>query len=160
MVRLIFLVPKVLLALAFVAVAYLAVDQVVLDGCDTNLCCKDCDELSVTRIVDGDTFVSDGVRVRNYGIDAPEIRQRCGTEASARLRDLAGDSVRVESGPRPRDQYNRPLYYVYTESGESIDEKLVREGLAVAWTRDGQHRDYLVTLEAEARKSGTGCLWS
>ena len=51
------------------------------------------------------------------------------------------------------------LYYVYTDQGESIDEMLVREGLAEAWTRDGQHRDVLVAAEKGARRDGRGCLW-
>ena len=58
------------------------------------------------------------------------------------------------------DQYGRLLFYVYTERGESIDETIVREGLARAWKerRDGfakeQHEDYLVTLEATSRSEG------
>ena len=67
--------------------------------------------------------------------------------------------VRVDPGPRNLDPYGRTLKYLYTEDGESIDEALVREGLAVAWTRDGQHRDHLMELEQEAKQNGTGCLW-
>ena len=48
------------------------------------------------------------------------------------------------------------LAYVYTQNGISIDEVLIREGLATAWTRDGQHRDYLVGLEREAQDNGQG----
>ncbi len=51
------------------------------------------------------------------------------------------------------------MFYVYTSEGESIDEILIREGLALAWTRDGQHRDVLVAAEEEARRKGRGCLW-
>ena len=52
--------------------------------------------------------------------------------------------------------------YVYTVDGQSIDEILAREGLAEAWTRDGQHRDVLVATEKGAKKDGRGCLinWS
>ena len=75
------------------------------------------------------------------------------------LRNLAGGTVRVEAAPRARDPGGRLLYYVYTMQGNSIDEMLVREGLALAWTRDGQHRDALVRLESSAQRSGTGCLW-
>lgn len=67
--------------------------------------------------------------------------------------------ARVQEGPRLVDRYGRLLRYVYTESGQSIDEALIREGLAVAWTRDGQHRDYLVDLERGARAADAGCLW-
>ena len=79
-------------------------------------------------------------------MDAPERDEPCFEEATERFRELAGDRVRVELGPRSRDRYGRLLYYVYTEDGDSIDEILVSEGLAKVWTRDGQHRDLLVWL--------------
>ena len=56
---------------------------------------------------------------------------------------------RVELSPRSQDRYGRLLYYVYTQDGDSIDEKLIREDLGEAWTRDGQHRDLLVGLSGE-----------
>ena len=62
-------------------------------------------------------------------------------------------------GPRASDRYGRSLYYIYTEGGDSIDEILVREGLAVAWTADGQHLQYLMSLADRARNEGVGCLW-
>ena len=43
--------------------------------------------------------------------------------------------------------------------GESVDEMLVREGLAEAWTRDGQHRNVLVAAEKGTRRDKRGCLW-
>ena len=67
--------------------------------------------------------------------------------------------MRIEAGPRAQDRGGRLLHYVYTEAGNSIDETLMLEGLAVAWTRDGQHRDFLVGLGEEARTKGTGCIW-
>ena len=36
---------------------------------------------------------------------------------------------------------------------------MIREGLAEAWTRDGQHRDVLVGLEESVRQNRAGCLW-
>ncbi len=51
------------------------------------------------------------------------------------------------------------LAYVYASSGDSIDAQLISGGFAVAWTRDGQHRDYLTSLEENARRTRTGCLW-
>jgi endonuclease YncB( thermonuclease family) len=67
--------------------------------------------------------------------------------------------VRVESGPRQKDRHGGLLYYVYTETGQSIDEVLVREGLALAWAGDGQHGDMLVAAETGTRQDGKGCLW-
>jgi hypothetical protein len=82
----------------------------------------------------------------------------CYDEATDRLRELAGDSVRVQFGPRQGDQFGRILYYVYNLEGESIDEKLVREGLALAWLEYGQHRGALLAAEAIAKEAGRGCL--
>lgn len=61
--------------------------------------------------------------------------------------------------PRLSGAFHRSVYYTYTTSGESDDEKPVREGLGRAWTRDGQHRDVLVQLEQEDQQEGMGCLW-
>ena len=146
----------VLLALVGIVIA----DSYLLgQGCGTELCCEGCDLLAVTRVIDGDTFVSPQGRVRLFGLDTPEVGERCASEATQRLLALARDEVRVERGPRDLDPYGRALYYIYTERGDSIDEILVREGLAVAWTADGQHRQFLMGLEELARTSGVGCLW-
>ena len=133
-------------------------EQITQD-CDTTICCKDCPAIKVSRIIDGDTFDSSAGRVRLYGVDTPERGERCFSEATDRLRELVGGSVTVETGPRLRDPFQRNLYYIYTRSGESIDEKLVREGFGRAWTRDGQHREVLVRLEQQVRQEGVGCLW-
>ena len=116
-------------------------------------------EISVDRVIDGDTFQSANARIRRFGVDTPERGEPRFTEATERFRQLAGDSVRVEFGPRQQDRYGRIHYNVYTDQGESIDEMLVREGSAEAWTRDGQHRDVLVAAEEGARRDGRGCLW-
>ena len=153
-----------LTALAVVALVGVLQARFVLLGrlgdqeCRTVLCCKECPALRVSRVIDGDTFDSSAGRVRLFGVDTPERNERCYAEASRRLSRLAGKEVRVEAGPRSGDG-DRLLFYVYTRNGESIEERLVQEGLAQAWTRDGQHRDFLVGLEQSTRLSGTGCLW-
>ncbi len=156
-------VYHLILATVFVVVALFALLTLLPDllgaGCTTQLCCVDCDTVPVSRIIDGDTFVSREERVRPFGYDAPEVGERCAAEATERLRELAGDTVRLEPGPRARDRFDRRLGYAYTKSGESIDEIILREGLAVAWREDGQHRDLLVGVETEARSKGVGCLW-
>ncbi len=125
----------------------------------TTIRCPGCLTLPVSRVIDGDTFESPAGTVRLFGVDTPEKGKRCFSQATKALRQLAGTSVRVAPGPRARDPGGRLLYYVFTGNGNSIDEILVREGLALAWTRDGQHRDALVRLEREAQRSGAGCLW-
>lgn len=126
---------------------------------DTALNCTECRAIAVTRVIDGDTLVSGLTRIRLYGIDAPEVGEHCADGATERLKDLAGNQVRIEPGPRPTDVHGRTLGYLYTVDGASIDEVLVAEGRAVAWTRDGQHREFLIGLEGSARSGGIGCLW-
>ena len=121
------------------------------------------EEAQVVQVIDGDTLdlliAGTKYRVRLFGVDTPERGERCYEEATERTRQLSGDLVRIEPGPRSEDRYGRLLFYLYTRSGESIDAILIRNGLATAWTRDGQYRDVLVKLEQEARRQGTGCLW-
>ena len=120
-------------------------------------------EAQVVRVIDGDTLdvliAGTRHRIRLFGVNTPERGERCYEAAAERTRHLSGDMVRVESGPRSEDRYGRLLLYLYTRSGESIDATLIQEGLATAWTRDGQYRDVLVNLEQEARRQETGCLW-
>ena len=96
------------------------------------------------RVIDGDTFQSANARIRLFGVDTPERGEPCFKEATQRFKEMAGDPVWEEFRPRQEDRYGRILYHVYNEKGESIDEMMVREGFAEAWTRDGQHRDVLV----------------
>lgn len=125
----------------------------------TTLRCAECPTLLVSSVIDGDTFDAPSGRVRLFGVDTPERGKRCYREASHGFKQLAGKVVRLEAGPRAEDQGGRQLYYIYTEAGNSIDEILVREGLARAWTKDGQHRDILIGLQRDAQRKSKGCLW-
>ena len=129
------------------------------DIAETSLRCDACPTARVVRIIDGDTLDTSRGRIRLFGVDTPEVGEPCATEATERLRELSGNTIRLQNGPRLTDTYGRILDYVYTAGGVSIDEALVREGLATAWTQDGQHRDYLVGVEREAQETGAGCLW-
>jgi micrococcal nuclease len=117
----------------------------------------------VLRIIDGDTIQvridGETERVRYYGIDTPEEGDDCYDEASDRNEALAGEVVLLLPDARDRDAFDRLLRYVFTAGGESIDARLIAEGLARAWTDDGTYRDQLVALEGEARAEGVGCLW-
>ena len=87
-------------------------------------------------VVDGDTIVVAGERVRLQGIDAPELHQTCtaygqewacGRTAGDWLRTfLAGRTV--ECVGHARDRYGRLLAVCYV-GGEDLNERIVREGL-------------------------------
>jgi micrococcal nuclease len=123
----------------------------------------------VTRVVDGDTAWFDCLdqRVRFIGVDAPEVgtsggRAECfGDEATAYVEQrLSGVGVRLEAGVRDRDQYGRPLRYLWLGT-ELLNETLVREGFARVYraSDDRRYHDRLLAAEAEARAEGRG-LWS
>jgi endonuclease YncB( thermonuclease family) len=140
---------------AITGCAFVADDEV-----KTTIRCADCLEAEVSRVFDGDTVIIANDRVvRMYGVNAPEGEQPCTPEATERLRELAGSTIRLEDGPSLTDDLGRRLAYLYTESGASIDEILVREGLANASGRQGQHRAMLSSLEKEAKTRNAGCLW-
>jgi len=124
-----------------------------------SLVCIDCQLVDVIKVIDGDTLDTSVGRVRFFGVDTPERGKSCFQEASDFTRMVAGSKVRLETGPRRTDSYGRRLAYVYDSSGDSIDAQLISGGFAVAWTRDGQHRDYLTSLQENARRTRTGCLW-
>jgi micrococcal nuclease len=88
-------------------------------------------------VVDGDTFWSDGVKIRIADIDTPETHPaRCAAEAAKgeaatrRLQALLNEApFAIESIDRDEDRYGRKLRIV-TRDGASIGGMLVSEGLA------------------------------
>jgi endonuclease YncB( thermonuclease family) len=122
-------------------------------------------EATVSRAIDGaslDAYV-DGRRtaVGYLGIEAPPANQPCGREALNRNRELAGSQVRLVEDPGYQfDEMGRRLAYAFTSDGQSIEEILVREGLARAARTDASRGSQLAALQAEAEADGRGCLWS
>ena len=110
------------------------------------------------RALDGDTLDIGGVRVRLWGIDAPEKRQTCradgrpwscGALATAALRSRSID-LRCES--REKDRYGRVLAVCF-QGAEDINAWMVSEGWALAYRR---YSETYAPLEEEARKKGRG----
>ncbi|HEX8620945.1 MAG TPA: thermonuclease family protein [Allosphingosinicella sp.] len=94
------------------------------------------------RVIDGDTFVYAGTRIRIADIDTPEVHGRCPSEtalaarATARTRQLLAPRT-FELHPLPsgrdEDRYGRKLRIV-TVGGRSVGDVLVAEGLARTWS--------------------------
>jgi endonuclease YncB( thermonuclease family) len=117
----------------------------------------------VSSVIDGDTLDvavdGDVQRVRLFGINAPEIGATCADEATAHLTQLAGGFVRLMTDERLEDPGGRQLRYVFTVDGESIDARLISDGVVRAWRLDGVLLPELVALEEGAQAAGRGCLW-
>jgi endonuclease YncB( thermonuclease family) len=113
-------------------------------------------------VIDGDTLVVAGKRIRLEGIDAPELHQvctaygqqwACGRTSAEWLQEhLNGRNV--ECVGHARDRYGRLLAVCYA-GGDSINERIVREGWALDYRK--YSTDYL-QAEADARRAGAG-LW-
>jgi micrococcal nuclease len=139
--------------------------------------------LTVTRVVDGDTFVlSNKERVRLIGIDTPEkfeskkmdadaarsgkdkaaIRE-LGKAASEYVKKLVeGKVVTIQSDNMgsDRDKYNRLLRYVYLENGVCVNAKIIQDGYANAYTKfPFEKMEEFKKLEREARINKRG-LWN
>jgi len=65
----------------------------------------------------------------------------CAALAKERFTAMAGGAIRIEPGPTDTVRNNSAHYYLFTGDGRSIEEHLVREGLALIWTQDGEHMD-------------------
>lgn len=105
-------------------------------------------------VVDGDTLVLHGARIRLFGIDAPEGRQlcqdvqgkdyRCGQKAALALADHVGSSL-VTCERRDTDRYGRTVAVCYLGS-EDIGAWLVSQGWALAYRH--YSKDYVPQEEA------------
>ena len=114
-------------------------------------------------VLDGDTIVVAGERIRLHGIDAPELDQTfwcrgqelaCGAMAMAALEALvAGVTLRCDAVER--DRHGRLVAKCFSPNGIDIGRRLVSAGWALAYRYYSM--DY-VKAEDETRRAGRG-LW-
>lgn len=112
----------------------------------------------VIGVMDGDTIKiltseRQQIKVRLYGIDAPEKKQPYGIAAKQYLADLvAGKTVQIEE--HGKDRYKRVLGIVYLD-GKDVNEILVLNGYAWAFTK---YSKIYESQEQQARSKVLG-LW-
>ena len=115
----------------------------------------------VVKISDGDTIdvLRDGkaVRIRLAEIDCPEKAQPYGAKARQFTADLtAGKTVKVEIVAT--DRYGRTVAHVALSDGRSLNEEILKAGLAW-WYRDYSKNLRLRDIESAARDAKRG-LWA
>lgn len=111
----------------------------------------------VVSIHDGDTITilqgKQQIKVRLFGIDAPELKQPYGKKSKQFLASLiAGQVVEVE--PKGKDRYKRTLGIIYYK-WQDINVQMVLNGYA--WAYEKYSRIY-VDQEKLAREKKLG-LW-
>lgn len=76
------------------------------------------------RVVDGDTIVLDGERIRIFGLDCPEMRDRGGPAAKQAMAALlAGKTVTLKR--RELDRYGRTVAKVFAD-GRDVTCTMIR----------------------------------
>ena len=117
----------------------------------------------VLKVVDGDTIVLNGEKIRFSGIDTPELKQKCikndqkvlcGVLAKKLLLEKIGNKTPkcIKEG---KDIYKRTLAECFI-NGESLSVFLVRNGYAFAYRK---YSDKFIKEEEFAKKNKNG-LWS
>jgi endonuclease YncB( thermonuclease family) len=95
----------------------------------------------VTRVVDGDTFriSSKDIRIRVWGLDAPEVEQPGGSAATATLsRLISGQSLTCRQ--RDIDRYGRIVGQCFLPDGRDIAAVMIESGAAQEFCRySGNH---------------------
>ena len=94
------------------------------------------------RVVDGDTIILNGEKIRFSGIDTPELKQTClkdneevgcGMFAKMLLVKKIGKNIPICIG-KEKDFYKRTLAECFV-NGESLSKFLVRSGYAFAYRK-------------------------
>lgn len=132
-------------------------------------------EVSVDRVIDGDTFVAkkaDGqlIKVRLLGIDTPETKHpkkdpECfGVEASAFLSTVLTNvtvSLETDATQDRVDRYNRMLAYVFLKDGTNVNEDILRQGYGREYTYNTayEYQGIFKEAEQEAKDARRG-VWS
>jgi micrococcal nuclease len=120
-------------------------------------------EYIVARVLDGDTIdLTNGVRIRYEGIDAPEKTESYGLDGLADNQKLVnGKKIRVEVSDQKTDTFGRTLAYVWSDN-VFVNERLVEDGYARVYvyapTRPPKYLKQLQEAEARAKQDGWG-MW-
>ena len=93
----------------------------------------DTNTYSIERIIDGDTFVADGIKIRLWGIDAPEKNEELAFASTLYLETLLSQG-KVDCKFKHKDRYKRDVMQCFVD-GNDIASDLVRFGLASDYER-------------------------
>lgn len=122
-------------------------------------------EGTVTGIADADTVTvtsaesGHSLKIRLWGIDAPETRQTMGQEATRALHGIIAEPITIEG--YGYDKYGRLLAMLKNPGGASIQEALISEGWVWVYEdycNEQELCDRWRGLQEEARRNRLG-LW-
>ena len=114
---------------------------------------SDGDTLNVQKVENG-KFVGEIVKIRMFGIDAPEKAQDYGIESKQALEKLVnGKTLEIEE--KNRDRYGRTVAVVYV-NGKNVNEEMVKNGNAW-WYQEYDKKDTkMQAYQENAKKNKLG----
>jgi micrococcal nuclease len=125
-------------------------------------------KVRIRHVIDGDTLVLEsGEKIRLIGINTPEVESRftraeAGGEAARDWlrKTLRTPDVWLEYDAEQRDKYERQLAHVFLASGEYLNARLLKEGLAMLTLTPPNLRysKQLIEAQQHAEKANSG-LW-
>ena len=120
----------------------------------------------VIRVVDGDSVnilrlpEREELKLRLYGIDAPEWKQAYGKESKDALEGVLGANREIFIKVLDKDRYGRLICELYLNSEDiSVNEWMVSEGNAWYYVKYAPNDMNLKSAEENARNNKLG-LWS
>ncbi len=97
------------------------------------------------------------IRIRLFGVDAPEKGQPFGEKARQYASELCfGKTVRMEK--KDKDQYGRIVAEIYLPDGTSLNYRMVAAGFAWQYTQFSKSPE-LAKAQEKAKTEGKG-LWA
>ena len=120
----------------------------------------------VIRVVDGDSvnvislLEKEELKLRLYGIDAPEWKQAYGKDSKDALKGLLEPNTEISVKVLDKDRYGRLICELHLDNKDiSVNEWMVSEGHAWHYVKYAPDDMKLQLAEENARKNKLG-LWS
>ena len=120
--------------------------------------------VNITKVSDGDSLRSGDLRIRLFGIDAPELKQQCadqngvlwdcGAAAQHQLNAIIRENEELQCNLRDVDRYGRLIMQWFTDSID-IGAAMVQSGYALAY----RHFSDLYTADEEQAKTALKGVW-
>lgn len=130
---------------------------------------QECEEITVKRVVDGDTFVDENnVKYRLMGVDTPELNSYKSISAEPYAKKatiytkekILNQKIVVAYDEDKKDRFNRKLVYAFLADGKMLNELLLVKGYAKVYLKQVYlKKSEFVRLNALAQKAKIG-VWT
>lgn len=105
------------------------------------------------RVIDGDTIVVAGVKVRLNGVDAPELDNRTGYDSKRAMIAIVGRQ-QITCALNGERSYDRMVGICYLPNGADIGAELIRHGEALDCPRYSGGRYHYLEAPGARRRIG------